>query len=150
MGLLMVALLAAVPVHAEMWALWPHGIYRSGAEEWQRVQKAATEADCWASFASLKLTAVDAEIVRTVVEGYTITAYNRDGTKYVAEFSACPTAWTRAGRRGSEGRSQKPVPRLCAFASRSVTPRASRSSDAASSVSSVESSCHVAIRRETR
>src|SRR5215467_10383838 len=99
-GLLMVALLAAAPVHAEMWALWPHGTYRSGAEEWQRVQKAATEADCWASFASLKLSAVDAEIVRTVVEGYTTTAYYRDGTKYVAEFTCLPDTVDPRGAKG--------------------------------------------------
>ena len=50
----------------------------------------STEAECWASFASLKLTGVDAVIVRTVVEGYTTTAYYRDGTKYVVEFTCLP------------------------------------------------------------
>ena len=58
MGLVMLALLAAAPVHAERWTLWAHGTDHSGAEEWQRVQGAATEAECWASFAGLQLTAV--------------------------------------------------------------------------------------------
>jgi len=87
-GLLMVALLASMaPVHAEKWALWAHGTDRSGAEEWQWVQGAATEAECWASVTNLKLIGADADIVRTVVEGYT---------------TAGPTAWTRERRRGSE------------------------------------------------
>jgi len=85
------ALLASMaPVHVEKWALWAHGTDRSGAEEWQRVQGAATEAECWASVTNLKLIGADADIVRTVVEGYTTTAYYRDGTKYVAEFTCLP------------------------------------------------------------
>jgi len=54
MGLVMLALLAAAPVHAERWTLWAHGTGHSGAEEWQRVQGSATEAECWASFAGLQ------------------------------------------------------------------------------------------------
>ena len=90
MVLVMLALLAAAPVHAERWTLWAHGTDHSGAEEWQRVQGAATEAECWASFAGLELTGVDADVVRTVVEGHKTTAYYRDGTKYVVEFMCLP------------------------------------------------------------
>ena len=99
-GLLMVALLAAAPVHAEKWALWAHGTDRSGAEEWQRVQGAATEAECWASFINLKLIGADADIARTVVEGDTTTAYYRDGTKYVAEFTCLPDTVDPRGPKG--------------------------------------------------
>src|SRR5437660_1525280 len=51
------------------------------------VQGAATEAECWASFAGLQLTGVDADVVRTVIDGHKTTAYYRDGTKYVVEFT---------------------------------------------------------------
>ena len=70
MGLVMLALLAAAPVHAETWTLWAHGTNASGAEEWQRAQGAATEAECWAIFDRLQLTGVDSDVVRTVVEGH--------------------------------------------------------------------------------
>ena len=86
MGLVMLAILAAAPVQAETWMLWAHGTDPSGAEEWQRAQGAATEAECWAIFDRLQLTGVDAGVVRTVVDGHKTTAYYRDGTKYVVEF----------------------------------------------------------------
>jgi hypothetical protein len=70
MGLVMLAILAAAPVHAERWTLWAHGTDPSGAEEWQRAQGAAIEAECWAIFDRLQLTGVDSDVVRTVVEGH--------------------------------------------------------------------------------
>src|SRR5262245_62136633 len=86
-----VALLAAIArVHVEKWALGAHVTDRSGAEEWERAQGEATEAECWPRFTISKLIGADADIVRTVVEGYTTTAYYRDGTKYVAEFTCLP------------------------------------------------------------
>jgi hypothetical protein len=80
-GLLMLALLAAAPVHAETWTLWAHGTDHSGAEERQQVPGIATEAECWAR-------------IRTwfarFVDGHKTTAYYRDGTKYVVEFTLSP------------------------------------------------------------
>ena len=84
-GLLMLALLAAAPVHAETWTLWAHGTHHSGAEEWEQVPGAATEAECWATFARVHLTGVDADVARTVVDGHKTTAYYRDGTKYLPD-----------------------------------------------------------------
>ena len=100
MGLIMLALLATAPVHAETWTLWAHGTDPSGAEEWQRAQGAATEAECWASFAGLQLTDVDADVVRTVVDGHKTTAYYRDGTKYVVEFTCLPDTLDPRGPKG--------------------------------------------------
>jgi hypothetical protein len=97
MVLVMLALLAAVPVHAERWTLWAHGTDHSGAEEWQG---AATEAECWASFAGLQLTGVDADVVRTVVEGHKTTAYYGNGTKYVVEFMCLPDTVDPRGPKG--------------------------------------------------
>ncbi len=100
-GLVVLALLAAAPVHTEKWALWAHGTDRSGFEEWQRVQGVATEAECWASFANLRLIGADADVVRTVVDGYKTTAYYRDGTKYVVEFSCLPDTVDPRGPKGA-------------------------------------------------
>jgi hypothetical protein len=102
MVLVMLALLAAAPVHvhAERWTLWAHGTDRSGAAEWQRVQAGETEAECWASFAGLQLTGVDADVTRTVVEGHKTTAYYRDGTKYVVEFICLPDTVDPRGPKG--------------------------------------------------
>jgi hypothetical protein len=85
MGLVMLVMLALLAA-AETWTLWAHGTYHSGAEDRQRVQGAATEAECWAIFDRLQLTGADADVVRMVVEGHKTTAYYRDGTKYVVEF----------------------------------------------------------------
>jgi hypothetical protein len=101
MGLVMLAILAAAPVHAERWTLWAHGTDHSGAEEWQQVPGIATERECWASFARLQLTGVDADVVRTVVEGHETTAYYRDGTKYVVEFMCLPDTVDPRGPQGS-------------------------------------------------
>lgn len=90
MGLVMLALLAAAPVHAETWTLWAHGTDHSGAEEWQQVEGIATKAECWASFGRLQLTGVDPDVIRTVVEGHKTTAYCRDGTTLVVVFSCLP------------------------------------------------------------
>jgi len=91
LGLVLLALLAsAAPVHAEKWTLWAHETDRSGAEEWHKVQGAATETECWARFDTLKLPDVDADVIRTVVDGKKTTAYYRDGTKYVVEFTCLP------------------------------------------------------------
>ncbi len=78
MGLVMLALLAAAPIHAERWTLWAR--YRSfGVGRVATGPGAATEAECWATFARLHLTGVDADVIRTVVEGHKTTAYYRDG-----------------------------------------------------------------------
>jgi hypothetical protein len=99
-GLVLLALLAAAPVHAETWTLWAHGTDHSGSEDQQRVQGAATEVECWAIFDRLQLTGVDADVVRTVVEGHKTTAYYRDGTKYVVEFMCLPDTVDPRGPRG--------------------------------------------------
>jgi hypothetical protein len=100
MGLVMLTLLAAAPVDAETWTLWAHGTDHSGAEEWQQVQGIATEAECWATFARLQLTGVDADVVRTIVEGHKTTAYYRDGTKYMVEFTCLPNTVDPRGVKG--------------------------------------------------
>jgi hypothetical protein len=87
--------------YAERWTLWAHGTDHSGAEEWQQVPGIATEGECWASFARLQLTGVDADVVRTVVEGHETTAYYRDGTKYVVEFMCLPDTVDPRGPQGS-------------------------------------------------
>jgi len=97
MGLVMLAFLAAAPVHAERWTLWAHGTDHSGVEEWEQVQGLETEAECWATCARLQLTGVDADVVRTIVEGHKTTAYYRDGTTYVVEFTCLPDTVDRAG-----------------------------------------------------
>ena len=65
--------------------------YRSGGCGVAAGPGAATEAECWASFASLALTGVDADIVRTVVEGS-----HDHRVELIAD-----TVGIRAGRRGS-------------------------------------------------
>src|SRR5262245_20943084 len=91
MGLVMLALLAsALPVHAEKSTLWSPDSTRSRNEQWHKVRQAATEAECWARFDTLKLPDVDADVIRTVVDGQKTTAYYRDGTKYVVEFTCLP------------------------------------------------------------
>jgi len=104
MGLFMLVTLAllasAVPVHAEKWTLWAHETDRSGAEEWHKVREAASEAECWASFDTLRSPAVDADVVRTVLDGHKITAYYRDGTKYVFEFTCFPATVDPRGPKG--------------------------------------------------
>jgi hypothetical protein len=100
MGLVLLALLATAPVHAERWMLWAHGTDHSGAQEWQPVQSATTEAECWATFSRLQLTGADTDVTRTVVEGHTTTAYHRDGTKYVVEFMCLPDTVDPRGPKG--------------------------------------------------
>ncbi len=100
MGLVMLALLTATPVHAETWTLWAHGTDHSGAEEWQQVPGIATEAECWASFARLQLPGADADVARTVVEGHKTTAYYRDGTTYVVVFTCLPESVDPRGPKG--------------------------------------------------
>jgi hypothetical protein len=100
MGLVMLALLAAAPVHAETWTLWAHGTDHSGAEEWKQVPGAATEAECWAIFDRLQLAGADPDVIRTVVDGYKTTAYYRDGTTYVVVFSCHPDTVDPRGVRG--------------------------------------------------
>ena len=103
MGLVMLVILAlfasAVPVHAEKWTLWARETDRSGTEEWHKVREAATEAECWASFDTLRSPAVDADVIRTVLDDHKITAYYRDGTKYVVEFTCFPATMDPRGAR---------------------------------------------------
>jgi hypothetical protein len=87
--------------------LWAHGTDHSGTEEWQRVQGAATEAECWASFARLQLTGVDADVVRTVVDDHKTTAYYRDGTRYVVEFTCRLESMDPRGAARNEAESRE-------------------------------------------
>jgi len=101
MGLVMLVMLASsVHVHAEKWTLWAHETDRSGTEEWRKVREAATEAECWASFDTLRSPAVDVDVVRTVLDDHKITAYYRDGTKYVFEFTCFPATIDPRGPKG--------------------------------------------------
>jgi len=77
------------PSHAEKWALC-HGTHPSGAEEWQHVESSGSQPECWAIIPRLQLVEADADVMRTVVEGHRTTAYYRDGTKYVVEFTCLP------------------------------------------------------------
>ena len=94
-ALLVLGLLASASISApppQTWTLWAHGTHPSGVEEWQRVESAASQADCWAIFPRLQLMDVDAGVMRTVVEGHRTTAYYRDGTKYVVDFTCLPNS----------------------------------------------------------
>jgi hypothetical protein len=102
MGLVMLALLAAAPIHTETWTLWAHGTDHSGAEDRQRVQGAATEAECWAIFDRLQLTDVDADVVRT----------SSRATRPPHITETAPSTWSSScacqSRRGSKQRGRRP------------------------------------------
>jgi len=52
------------------------------------------------SFDTLRSPAVDADVVRTVLDDHKITAYYRDGTKYVFEFTCFPATVDPRGPKG--------------------------------------------------
>jgi hypothetical protein len=89
-ALVILTLLAATPDRSDAWMLWAHGIHPSGAEEWQQVERAGSQPECWAIISRLELAEADADVIRTVVEDHRTTAYYRDGTKYVVEFTCLP------------------------------------------------------------
>jgi hypothetical protein len=72
-----------------------------GRDSMNSVRRARLARTPWhATFARLQLTGVDHDVVRTVVEGHKTTAYYRDGTKYVVEFTCLPNTVDPRGAKG--------------------------------------------------